>query len=127
MVLPSNTKEVVFMKPITLVRSDSKKQEQLNSLSERHETLKGRIAELTIELEQVKDDLHSLLDSSGGNSIATNEFSVARSFVSRENFALSKARPILGELLTPYISMTNYRTLRIQQKVVESFVGKKAA
>jgi hypothetical protein len=108
------------MKPtkFAIVRNNSKKQERFQSLCNQHEMLKGRLNEVTTELDAVKADLHAMLDDAGVDSISTPDFSLARAVISRDNFSLSKARPVLGNLLDKFITTTTYRTLKVQQAAV---------
>lgn len=114
------------MKTISLVRSQSKANERLNQLATRHETLKGQVAELTAELDSVKEEIHQVLDESGRDAISSDAYSCSRSWVNRESFSLVEARKVVAEsTLNPFIKGTTYRQLRVQQKAAA--VQKKAA
>ena len=78
-----------------------------------YRAIKLQIEALELELKEHKSTIEAECYAHADFKFTCGLFKCSLSEVSRENFKLKEAKPVLGDLLTPFLSTTKYTMLKV--------------
>jgi hypothetical protein len=78
-----------------------------------YKDISAKIKFLEEQLKAPKEVIEAAAAQTADGKIVTPEYKVTLSIVTRENFSLKNAKPVLGSALDPFISKSTYTQLKV--------------